>query len=363
MSLWRVPAALLVACATMSVVGASDIYAQEPFYKGKRLTVMINYGAGGPADIEGRLFARHVGKHIEGNPQVIVQNIDGAGGLIGTTYLGEIGPKDGTMLGHLTGMAWRWANDADRFRVDFKTYEFIGYQRSTTVYYMRTDVPPGIKQASDIVKAQAVVSGGLGPDNAKDLLIRLGLEMLGVPHKHVTSYRSSATARLALQQGEINFYSESPPSYRSVIHPGIVKEGTAIPVWHDPENDGDRLIASKQVSDLGIAPFHEFYRTVKGAPPSGILWDAFHAIRTISGTMLRILALPPGAPQAAVAALQAAVVRLNGDQAYADDALKVIGFVPEYTTGFDTNREVREGLSVRPEIKAFIADYVKKASK
>ena len=57
------------------------------------------------------------------------------------------------------------------------------------------------------------------------------------------------------------------------------------------------------------------------------------------------------------------MVRLNEDKAYADDALKVIGFVPEYTTGSGTNREVREGLSVRPEIKAFIADYVKKAPK
>ena len=100
--------------------------------------------------------------------------------------------------------------------------------------------------------------------------------------------------RLALQQGEINFYSESPPSYRSVVHPGIVKEGLAIPVWHDPEGERDALIASKQVSDLGIVPFHEFYRSIKGVPPSGTLWDAFHTIRTISGSMLRIVALPPG---------------------------------------------------------------------
>ena len=61
------------------------------------------------------------------------------------------------------------------------------------------------------------------------------LDLLGIPHRHVTSYRSSAHARLALQQGEINFYSESPPSYRAVVHPGIVKEGLAIPVWHEAE--------------------------------------------------------------------------------------------------------------------------------
>ena len=119
---------------------ATGVEANEPFYKGKRLSVLINYGAGGPADIEGRLFARHIGRHIDGNPSVIAQNIDGAGGLVGTTYLGEIAPKDGTMMGHLTGAAWRWAFDPERFRVDFNTYEFLGYQTSTTVAFVRTDV-------------------------------------------------------------------------------------------------------------------------------------------------------------------------------------------------------------------------------
>jgi hypothetical protein len=347
-----------VVCAPLAAV-----HADEPFYKDKRLSVMINYGAGGPADIEGRLFARHIGRLIDGNPNVIVQNIDGAGGLIGTTYLGEIAPRDGTMMGHLTGIAWRWANDPGRFRVNFNIYAFFGYQTATTVSYVRTDVPPGIKVPSDIVKARGLVSGGLGPDNAKDLLIRLGLELLGVPHKHVTGYRSSAAARLALQQGEINFYSESPPSYRAVVHPGIVKEGLAIPVWHDPETRDGRLVASKQVADLGIPPFHELYRAIKGKPPSGELWDAFDTIRTISGTMLRILALPPGAPKEALATLSVAVTRLNHDKAYAEEAIKTIGFVPQYTTGPDTQRAVVEALTVSPEMRAFIADYVKKGSK
>ncbi len=340
--------------------GRGAVRASEPFYKGKRLSVLINYGAGGPADIEGRLFARHIGRHIDGTPSVIVQNIDGAGGLIGTTYLGEVAPKDGTMMGHLTGIGWRWANDPERFRVNFNTYVFLGYQTSTTVAYVRTDVPPGMKAATDIVKARGIISGGLGPDNAKDLVIRLGLDLLGVPHRHVTSYRSSAHARLALQQGEINFYSESPPSYRGVVHPGIVKEGLAIPVWHE---------AGASPASMNKSPISascrstSYYRTVKGKPPSGPLWEAFHTIRTVSGTMLRILALPPGAPQPAAEALQAALVRLNGDKDYAADALKTIGFVPEYTTGPNTGREVREGLTVSSEMRAFIADYVKKVNR
>ena len=112
----RIKTAIAALALAMLATGAE---ANEPFYKGKRLSVLINYGAGGPADIEGRLFARHIGRHIDGKPNVIVQNIDGAGGLIGTTYLGEIAPKDGTMMGHLTGVGWRWAFDPERFRVDF----------------------------------------------------------------------------------------------------------------------------------------------------------------------------------------------------------------------------------------------------
>ena len=122
-------------------------------------------------------------------------------------------------------------------------------------------MPPGIKVATDIVKVKGLISGGLGPDNAKDLAIRLALDMLGIPYRHVTSYRSSAHARLALQQGEINFYSESPPSYRAVVHPGIVKEGLALPVWHEADRGA---LAEKPIADLPIAPFEEVFQALKG---------------------------------------------------------------------------------------------------
>ena len=121
----------------------SPAAADNPYYKGKRLTVLINFTAGGPTDIEGRLFAKHLADHIETRPSVIVQNMDGAGGMIGAGYLGEVAPKDGTMVGYFTGTAWRYANDPERFRTDFKTYDFLAYQPGSTVYYARADVAPG----------------------------------------------------------------------------------------------------------------------------------------------------------------------------------------------------------------------------
>ncbi len=356
---------LWIACCAASVLVAavSGAAAEDSFYKGKRLTVLVNYAAGGPTDIEGRLFARHIAKHIEGRPNIIVQNMDGAGGLIGTTWLGEVAPKDGTVMGYLTGAAWVYANDPEKYRVDLKSYEFIAYQPGTTVYYVRTDVPPGMKQPTDLIKAKGLVSGGLAADNSKDLLIRLTLDMLGVPFRHVTGYRSNNTARMALQQNEINFFAESPPGYRSVVEPNLVKHGQVVPTYYDPGWNGTTLLVPKQIEGLSLLPFQDFYERVKGTKPSGKLWDLYLASLAINSAMQRLLVLPPNAPPPALAAMRAAVNALNHDKAFADDAMKTVGFVPDYTAGPDTNKEVRRALVLKPETRAFAAQYMKAASK
>jgi tripartite-type tricarboxylate transporter receptor subunit TctC len=356
-----VPAVILGLC--LALASASHTAADEPFYRGKRVALIINFAAGGPTDIEGRLLAKHLVKHIAGHPSIIVQNMDGAGGMIGAGYLGEIAPKDGTALGYFTGSAWRYANNPERFRVDFRSYEFVAYQPGTSIAYMRTDVSPGIKDATDIVKAKGVVAGGLGAENSKDLLLRLGLDMLGVPYKYVTSYRGSQAARLALQQNEINLFAESPPSYRAVVEPSLVKEGTAIGLWYDANGSAEIGHPARQVEGLPILSFPELYNKIKGEMPSGRLWDAYRTVLTINGAMQRQIVLPPGVPAAAVAALRAAVRELNDDKEHAEEAARTIGFVPEWVAGPGTNDEVRAAIAISPEMRAFIADYVRRAVK
>ena len=353
-------AAISVLSATMAPGAAAD----DPIYKGKRLTVLVNFAAGGPTDIEGRLFAKHIVKHIEGGPSIIVQNMDGAGGLVGNSYLGEIAPKDGTIVGYFTGAAWLYATEPNKHRVDFRTYEFVAYQPGTTVYYVRTDVAPGLKEATDIVKAQGLVTGGLSADSSKDLLIRLTLDMLGVPfNTSVTGYRSNQNARLALQQGEINFFAESPPGYRSVVEPSLVKNGQVIPLYYDPGWNGESIGVPKQIEGLSILPFQELYRKIKGSEPSGKLWDVYLSSLTINAAMQRLVVLPPGSPRAAVDALRAAVLRLNDDPAFAQEAMSALGYVPSYEAGPQTNRQVRTALAVSPEIRSFVLDSTGKNAK
>jgi len=359
----RVRLILIFFCAVAATVALASATRAEDFYQGKRLSVLVNYAAGGPTDIEARLFARHLARFLGGKPTMIVQNMDGGGGLIGANYLGEVGPQDGTMVGYFTGTAWAAISEAEHFHVDYKTYDFVAYQPGTTVYFMRADVPPGMKDATDIAKAKGVIAGGLGAANSKDLLIRLTLDMLGVDYRYVTGYQSSTRARHALEQGEINLYSESPPSYRGVIEPGLVKRGEVIPLFYDPGWNGETFSVPKQVADLPLLPYPELYKKIKGAMPSGQLWEAYLSILTVNSGMQRLIVLPPKAPQAAVDALRAAILRLNGDKAFEDDALKAVGFVPEYVAGPDTGRQVRQALTTKPEVQAFLKDYIAKGKR
>ena len=353
--------ALHVILAALLALGATAARADAPFYKNKRLTLLINFAVGGPADVEGRLFAKYIGRHIAGQPGVLVQNMDGAGGVVGAKYLGAVAPKDGTVVGYFTGTGFIYALDPSRFDPDFNDYGFVAIQGGATVAYVRSDVAPGLKDATDIVKAHGLIVGGLSVDTSKDVRTRLALDMLGVKYKYVTGYRSSAPARLALERGEINIFAESTPSYRSIVVPGLIDTGRAIALWYD---SGDFTKPSSQMAGLPILPFDALYQRIKGAPPSGPLWDNYRAINSIEGAMLRMICFPPGTPREAREALATAVAALNSDKDHAAEAMSTIGFVPEWAVGPpDVNQTVREVLAMPSAVRGFIADYIKAANK
>jgi tripartite-type tricarboxylate transporter receptor subunit TctC len=354
--------ALLACCAVAALnVGIDPAAAQQPFYRGKRLTVLINFAAGGPTDIEGRLFAKHLARHIDGNPSLIMQNMDGAGGMIGAQYLGEVAPSDGTAMGYLTGAPWIYVSDPQRWRVDFKRYEFVAHQHGTTIYFVRSDVPPGMRVAADIVNAQDLVAGGLSADTSKDLRMRLGLDMLGVQFKYVTGYRSSMQALLAFQRGEIQMFGESPPSYRATVVPQFMKTGRAVPVWWDDVRETP--LPQRQMEGLSIPTFPQLHQQIRGTMPSGPLWDAYKTLFSINSILQRVIVLPPGAPRAAYDALSRAVERLNHDKDFAEEAIKVIQFVPDYPTAPDMSARVRAMLVATPGMRRYINEYMKNVPK
>src|ERR1700756_5793053 len=84
---------LVIATLATLALAAPAQRALAQFYKGKTVTMIINYPAGGPSDIEGRIIAQHLPAHIPGKPTIVVKNVAGAGGVIGTNQLAEAAPN------------------------------------------------------------------------------------------------------------------------------------------------------------------------------------------------------------------------------------------------------------------------------
>lgn len=353
----------LAGALAIAALSAPAQAADEPFYKGKRVTVLVNFASAGPTDIEGRLFAKFLGKHLAGKPNVIVQNMDGAGGAVGTNFLGEIAPRDGTMVGYLSGIAWRHASVKEKSRVDILTYQFVAYQPGTTVYYARADIAPGLKKPADLLKGENIVIGGLSSDSSKDLLLRLTADMLGLKYKYVTGYKSNSAARLAFDRGEISLFSESPPGYRSVVEPGVIAQGTALPLFYNPGWNGSRFAEPSQVRGLNMPSFDQFYKELKGKEPSGELWEAYKRVLATSSAMQRMIVFPPQVPQAAMQAVRDAIRAFEKDPDYAAEAEKLVGFVPDYETGDDVQEDVRRALTIKDEERDWLMNYASRAGK
>jgi len=179
---------LLVAAAALLV--ASPASAQ--FYKDKTLTVLVNYAAGGNADTEARVWARHLPKYIEGRPVVIIRNVAGAGGATAMNQLGlNIGSQpDGFTVGYFTMSATSIIIDDPVLKIKVQDFVPIVAGEGWNVVYARKDiVPGGYTRPSDFLRTGPVFAGGYARATSHDTRLRLALEIMERPYTMVTGSR------------------------------------------------------------------------------------------------------------------------------------------------------------------------------
>ena len=335
--------------------GARSFAAEAPFYRGKTLTVLINFATGGPTDIEGRLVARFLGKHIPGQPLIVVQNMPGAGGVIGTNYLGEVAKADGLTLGYFTNQFFNLLTADPTLRVDLAKFAYIASVEGVAVAYIRKDVAPGIQDPKDMVKAKNFKAGGLSLNSAKDVRFRLQLDILGIPHQYVTGYNSNSDARLALERNEIQFFTEGTPGYRSQVQPRMVKEGLVVPVYADELVTADgEFKPSAEVPD--IPTFSQLHQQIFGKLGSGPLWETLKTIN-ITHVMQRLAKVAPNTPPEAVAALRQGFSLMIKDQEFVQEFKKVTRSDPNFQVGGEADKLIRKLVQASPEVKNTIRKY------
>ena len=198
--IWLLPATI----AALSLVAAPQASADD-FYKGKTLTFVVGFSAGGGFDTYTRLIARHFGKHLPGNPTVVVENRTGAGSLIAANYIFNQAPADGTVIGNWIGplvLQQVLGNKAAKF--DGRKFGWLGAPVSDTGVCALTEAS-GIKTMDDWFNSKRDIKiGGTAPGSTTNDVPRLVQAALGFPMKLVEGYKGTAKVRLAAESGEVD---------------------------------------------------------------------------------------------------------------------------------------------------------------
>jgi tripartite-type tricarboxylate transporter receptor subunit TctC len=195
----------LALLSLLSLPGAASAQAQsvESFYRGRTVTLVIGYSVGGGYDLHGRLLARHLGKHIPGNPAFIVQNMPGGGSLRAANFLYNAAPKDGATIGVFSrGMAMEPLIGASNTQYDARKFTWIG-SITNEVSVCATSSASKVKTWDDLLAVPFTVAGeGSGSD--PDIFATMIKNVFGAKLRLVAGYPGSAEMTLAIERGEVD---------------------------------------------------------------------------------------------------------------------------------------------------------------
>lgn len=193
-------------CLLVLVLGLpAALQAQgEPFYKGKTLRIVVGFTPGGFYDRWARLVARYLGKYIPGNPEIIVQNMAGAGSVVATNYVYGVAKPDGLTLGMpVANIYMDQIIGREEVKFDVQKFLWIGTQdKRHLVFYVRSDTP--YKSLEDIIKAKEPPKcGETGTSGSGYLLFKILDEVLGAKINPVLGYPGGAEVDIAVERGEV----------------------------------------------------------------------------------------------------------------------------------------------------------------
>lgn len=187
----------------LQLIAAAPSAPAKSFYEGKTVTILVGSSTGGGYDLYARLLMRHIGKHIPGKPRVIVENMDGAGGLIAANQLYNRAKPDGlTFMIFNHFIIYRQLGGDPNVRLDVRKMNWIGtVSGSPNICVARRDARH--QRIEDMIGAKEPLIIGATPASTREYYPKLIKEVLGVNFKLVTGYKSGGAVYVAVESGEV----------------------------------------------------------------------------------------------------------------------------------------------------------------
>jgi tripartite-type tricarboxylate transporter receptor subunit TctC len=201
----RVPALSCLGGLALAAMMALPVQANpvEDFYRGKTITLIAGYSAGGGFDLYARVISNYLGKHVPGQPRIVVQNMPGAGSLRAASHIYNVAPKDGTVISLTRApvIAPLLGNTAGA-TFDVTKFTWLGSGASDlTVCALLGN--PQINSMADALKIEHTL-GGLGPGSDEDMYTKILRRLIGMKAKLVSGYPGGAEMLLAVERGELD---------------------------------------------------------------------------------------------------------------------------------------------------------------
>jgi tripartite-type tricarboxylate transporter receptor subunit TctC len=310
----------------------------KPFYEGKTLLLLVSSGPGATTDISARLVGRYLGRHIPGNPAVIVQNMPGGGGLVGANYLYNVAKPDG-----LTILAVSRANYLDQMvgrpevKADFRKFNWIGsFNKAPMMAACRSDSP--YKSIAAIRAAKVPPRfGQSGTGSISYVFGSLIEKILDLKIKNVTGFQSGRETDLGMERGEVDCRATSDITViRSPWNRWIKENFVTFVIQQGPEKSA-LLPPVPTVAELASPE----------SKPLLNLMDIMLAYTEFD----RPFAAPPGLPKERLQTLRESFERMLKDGEFATEAKKLLDWDGRtYLSGEQLQKKLEVTVTQPPEV-------------
>jgi tripartite-type tricarboxylate transporter receptor subunit TctC len=201
---------------SLFLIWTSNARAQSFFYAGKTITVVAGVSAGSAYDLYARLMAQYMGKHIPGHPTFVVQNMTGAGSIIGANYVYNVSKADGLTIGAIQpSIFFNQLMNQKEVKFDWEKFTWIGSSdKSDHLLYMRADLP--YKSLAEVRRApQPPKCGSTGAGTSGSYIPKMLEEILGTKFTIVAGYQGGGEIDLAAERGELQCRALTIQAYHS----------------------------------------------------------------------------------------------------------------------------------------------------
>ncbi len=337
-----------------ALFGTAATQAEDAYYQGKRIELIIPTSPGGGTDLFARLLADGFGDFVTGEPTIVPKQMTGGGGTLAGNWVVEQAPKDGTVLLAGTGQgSLRQILREKGMRTKLDDFEVLVAIPVTRNVFVAGN--KGIEKREELAQlkdGEGLYTALVDPIAGISFMLQSGMTEMKL--KVIKGYEGGKDRDLAMLRKEIDIIQQISLQYDSTSK--LFLRRGAIHLW----NDGLLSRNGEIVRDQGFADipsFPEAYEQAFGEPPSGELYEAYKAIIALVGNTGKTILISKDAPEEAKAALRQAIAKMANDSEYSERVKKQnrgLGLL----YGDELENALDRARNMSPELIRFLQQYI-----